>query len=86
MLIELNCIDLLTIILKKEIIKFGIPYLKMVIKSIPDFKVSDMKNRVFFRLIFKSFSILKMRLLQLGIFMIRKLIDIIIFIIAQIIN
>ena len=33
MAMEPNCIDFLTIVPKKEIIKFGIPHLKMVIKS-----------------------------------------------------
>ena len=49
-LIEPNYIDLLTIIIKKEIIKFGIPYLKMVIKSMLDFNESDTNNGMIFRL------------------------------------
>ena len=44
MAMESNCIDLLTIVPKKEIVKCGIPYLKMVIKSMPDFKESDVKK------------------------------------------
>ena len=55
MSIEQNCIDLLTIIPKKEIAKFGIPYLKMVIKSMLDFSESDAKKWGEFWAYFKRF-------------------------------
>ena len=79
MLMEPNCIDLLTIIPKKEIIKFGIPYLKIIIKSIPDFSKSDVKNGANFRLILRGFGVPTTSLLQLRTLMMRKLIDILIF-------
>ena len=44
MAMEPNFIDLLTIVPKKEIVKFGVPHLKMVMKSMPDFKESDVKK------------------------------------------
>ena len=56
MSMEPNCINFLTIIPKKEIIKFGIPYLKMVIKSMLDFKKSIVKNGIF-GLILRDFSV-----------------------------
>ena len=55
MSMEPNCIDLLTIIPKKEIVKFGIPYLKMVIKSMPGFNESDAKKWDEFWAYFKRF-------------------------------
>ena len=53
MSIKPNCIDFLAIIPKKEIIKFGIPYLKIVIKI--DFKESILKKWDDFWTYFKRF-------------------------------
>ena len=55
MSMEPNCIDLLTIIPKKKIIKLSIPYLKIVIKSMPDFSKSNTKKWDEFWAYFKRF-------------------------------
>ena len=38
MAMERNCVDSLTVVPKKDIVKHGIPYLKIVTKGMPDFK------------------------------------------------
>ena len=50
-----NCLDSLTIIPKIEITTHGIPYLKKVIQSMPDFKEKDQRKWNVFWVYFEKF-------------------------------